>query len=376
MKSIVIIAFSEELDKVLKIIRRDNVFIKYIISCPTNNLAQIIRDNDVHCNVIMYNELPEVLKNTYFDYVIISDTKKTAGEKRRIVTDCKQAGCLDEQIIDITDWYSIDTLPLYNILKSYLDNKLEAYFFITGVSHAYAGTDMRCYSKTGLNLAYTSQDLFLDFELAKLVLQNVKKLKYAIIGVAPFSIHYDLSNSVNNAYRMMLYYPIIKTLHHLCIKEVEIKEIFNDVYFKSFEMFNSELTFKQRLTCASCNKNIAIDDYLAFRNNLSFWDNKYYPNTAIENKKILNDYVEYCMVKGIQPNLVIFPVSSCYNNFFSKKKFQEVREYCHYLANKYNINFYDLSDDKHFNDSDFFDVEHLNINGAQKVSNLLSEIIL
>lgn len=174
MKSIVIIAFSEELDKVLKVIRRDNVFIKYIISCPTNNLAQIIRDNDVNCDVIMYNELPEVLKNTYFDYVIISDTKKTAGEKRRIVTDCKQAGCLDEQIIDITDWYSIDTLPLYNILKSYLDNKLEAYFFITGVSHAYAGTDMRCYSKTGLNLAYTSQDIFLDFELAKLVLQNVK----------------------------------------------------------------------------------------------------------------------------------------------------------------------------------------------------------
>ena len=375
MKSIIIIAFSSELDKVLKVIRHDNVVIKCIISCPTNDLSKIMSDNDVDCNVVMYDELPEIMKNTYFDYVVISDMKKTAGEKRRIVDDCKQAGCLNEQIIDITDFYSLDTLPLYSIIRSYLDDEFEAEFFITGVSHAYAGTDMGCYSKIGLNLAYTSQDLFLDFELAKLVTQKVKKLKYAIIGVAPFSIHYDLSQSINS-YRMMLYFPIIKTLHHLCIKENELKEIFNEVYFESFEMFDSEQIYKKRLSCASCNKNITIDDYLAFRNNLRFWDDKYYPDTASENKRILNSYVEHCISKEIQPSLVIFPVSRWYNKFFSKKKFEEVREYCQCLADKHNIKFYDLSCDSRFNDSDFFDVEHLNINGAHKVSKILSEMIL
>ena len=42
------------------------------------------------------------------------------------------------------------------------------------------------------------------------------------------------------------------------------------------------------------------------------------------------------------------------------------REYCQNLANERDIKFYDLSNDNRFNDSDFFDVEHLNINGAQK----------
>lgn len=168
MKSVIIISFSNELDKVLNILRCENVKIKYIISCPTQDLSQILDRNNINSNLAMYDELPEILQSVYFDYVIISDVKISIGEKRRIVEDCKKLGCLDEQIIDVTDFYSADTLSLYNLMRHYLDNDdFCAEFFLTGVSHAYAGTDMRCYSKTGLNLAYTSQDLFLDFELGR-----------------------------------------------------------------------------------------------------------------------------------------------------------------------------------------------------------------
>ena len=234
MKSVIIISFSNELDKVLNILRRENVKIKYIISCPTQDLSQILDRNNINSNLAMYDELPEILQSVYFDYVIISDVKISIGEKRRIVEDCKKLGCLDEQIIDVTDFYSADTLSLYNLMRHYLDNDdFCAEFFLTGVSHAYAGTDMRCYSKTGLNLAYTSQDLFLDFELAKIVMSKKRTLKHAIIGVAPFSLHYDLSRSIN-AYRTLLYYPIIKKVHNMTIKDSVLREIFNDVYFNSF----------------------------------------------------------------------------------------------------------------------------------------------
>lgn len=47
MKSVIIVAFSNELDKVLKILRTDNVIIKYIVSCPTSDLGYILRDNGV-----------------------------------------------------------------------------------------------------------------------------------------------------------------------------------------------------------------------------------------------------------------------------------------------------------------------------------------
>ena len=73
----------------------------------------------------------------------------------------------------------------------------------------------------------------------------------------------------------------------MTIKDSVLREIFNDVYFDSFEMFDSAMVCDQRLSCASCNKNITVDDYLTFRNNLKFWDNKYYSDTVIENKKYL-----------------------------------------------------------------------------------------
>ena len=123
MKSIIIIAFNNELDKVLKILRKENVIIKYIVSCPTSDLGDILRDNCVQCPVAMYHELPEILRNTYFDYVIISDVKKYVGVPRRIVRDCELSGCRANQIIDISDFYTPEVFPLYNLVQNYLTDE-------------------------------------------------------------------------------------------------------------------------------------------------------------------------------------------------------------------------------------------------------------
>ena len=265
-------------------------------------------------------------------------------------------------------------MSMYSLLKHQSINS-EAYsFFITGVSHAYAGTDMRAYSSLGMNLAHTSQDLFIDYHLAKIVANSMRGKK-AIIGVAPFSMHYDLSLSVNR-HRMLIYYPIIKELHHYHIDEKILKEILDESYFNSYELTGNDLSIPNRLYCNSLDKNLSIADYINMRRELSFWDYKSYPETVKENVSILNDYINLCLNYDIKPSLVVFPVSEWYNKYFSPIKFDELRTILHALADKYNVGIYDFSNDNRFMSTDFFDVEHLNIHGAKKISSILNDIII
>ena len=239
MKRIIIVAIGAgELEKIVRILRLSNVDISCTVVIPTPGVDEVIKRYNLYpWNT--YDKLPEIINNSYFDYVIVSDSRKVSGDKRRIIEELKRCKCPYRTIIDVSDFHTGESLPLYNTLKNYLvEDNIEYEFFITGVSHAYAGTDISKFSRNGLNLALTSQDLFLDYKLAEIVLSKKNHgIKYAIIGVAPFSLHYDLSISEANDYRMMMYYPIIKCVHNYFIKEDIIKDIFSEDYLHSFDCF-------------------------------------------------------------------------------------------------------------------------------------------
>lgn len=46
------------------------------------------------------------------------------------------------------------------------------------------------------------------------------------------------------------------------------------------------------------------------------------------------------------------------------------------LSDSFGIKFYDYSGDVRFNDSDFYDSEHLNANGAKKISSIINNEII
>lgn len=372
MLSLAIVAFGNEIQKIVNIINQDNCYIKKIITIPTIEAQQVI--DLYHDRTVFYDYLPEFAQKEYVDYYIISDIIKAAGTENRIGKELKKYGVLDEQIIDLTYFYSSEVFPLYNILKFCKSHRNYGEFFITGVSHAFAGTDMQAYSYRGINIANTSQDIFIDYELAKLLIRYQNMLKAAIIGVAPFSLHYDLSMSYGvNDGRMHMYYPIIKNMHNYKISEDILKLAFNEGYFGAYDEFSDELQFKQRLFCNSLNKEFEFNDYIAIRDKLSYWDNKEYRNTAVENKNIIEKYILLCKKNNIIPLLVIYPVSSWYNKYFSPKIYDETREFLCNISKKYNIQYRDYSEDSRFLVNDFFDIEHLNCRGAKKISMILNE---
>lgn len=374
MNQILLIAFGEELEKAWNLINKKDSLIKHIVSLPTGDLDSIVARNDIRCPVSSFETLPEIVSKEYYDYFIVSDIAKTSGKKGRIVEELERLGCQSDAIIDLSDVYTIESFPLYNILKHHEQHPDEYSFFITGVSHAYAGTDMTSYAKPGLNLAHTSQDLFLDYELAKLVMKSMRGKK-AVIEVSPFSLHYDLSKSVNR-HRILMYYPIIHKLHNYHIGSDKLHELLSKEYFELFSSTDgNQLTFPQRLGCNSLDKNLTVDDFIEMRKELAFWDNKNYRETAKENISILQAYIEDCLRFDITPILTIYPVSEWYNKYFSAVKFDELRTKLHELAQNYRISLYDFSSDERFNMSDFFDAEHLNVQGAKKISSILSSIL-
>jgi len=373
---LLVVSFGEELEKVLSIIDRQKNQIMCVITFPVNDFKNIVKRHNVEY-AFFYDKIPEIVKEKYFDYVIVSDVIKDAGTENRFVTELKRCGVPEEKILNMSHFASFPFFSICNALKNFTDaseeTRLKYKFFVTGVSHAYAGTDVKEFSVgKGLNLALTSQDLFYDYELAKIVLKNKREIKFAVIGVAPFSLHSDLTQCVNHP-RALAYWPIVKTLHNSAIKEEVLFEIFNDAYLKSYELFDTDIKFDGCLRFCGQNKNFFMEDWMNVRKLMANQEAKVYLPTLEENKQILKNYVADCLKADVFPLLVIYPVSEFYNSYFPKWKFEEVRYFLNDLSSEYDVPYYDFSNDQRFSISDFFDIEHLNMRGAKKFSKILDK---
>lgn len=365
------------MEKVLSIVRFDTCKVVRVVTVPTNNVRELAdKFGCLEC-ISYYVELPEIISETFFDYIVVSDPNKVVGRKSCITEEIEELGIDARKIIDVSDFYSIEAFSLYSHLKNYFENVDKYKFFITGVSHAFAGTDLSCYRESGLNLALTSQDLFYDYCLARMVLENKDstQLRDAIIGIAPFSLHYDLSRS-SNAKRVHIYVPMVRDTHNYDVSAENLSSIFNDCYYSAYESFSKDALKDDRKGCVAANRGISLEEYMGIRRGLRFWDEKAYPDTVAENMEIINKYLKMCINCGTRPTLVTFPLSSWYVNYFNKQKMDEMKYLVSDVSESYGVNYFDYSKDGRFSDADFYDKEHLNMNGAKKISTILDREVI
>ena len=95
--------------------------------------------------------------------------------------------------------------------------------------------------------------------------------------------------------------------------------------------------------------------------------------TLIEpNANRLNDIASYCAGHDIQLTLVRTPVTDSYIKYTDKSQ-EDINDkvLLRFLSSHPDVNFVDLYRDDRFDDADFFDSDHLNTNGAHKLSAIL-----
>ncbi len=84
-----------------------------------------------------------------------------------------------------------------------------------------------------------------------------------------------------------------------------------------------------------------------------------------------------CQKRNIKVILLTTPTFHTYYDVLNQDQVIEREEICNSLVQKYNhVIFLDWLKHKQFNEDDFFDADHLNEYGAEKLTKMLDEFIM
>ena len=104
---------------------------------------------------------------------------------------------------------------------------------------------------------------------------------------------------------------------------------------------------------------------------------KKYPETQKENMQILDDYLTLCENHSVRPIMFLPPTTQILKNSAGKYRRDEfLYTVMHILKKHRHAVFLDGWSIAGFNNNDFYDRTHLNINGAAKFSAILNSVIL
>ncbi|GFZ30976.1 hypothetical protein CSC2_15020 [Clostridium zeae] len=290
-----------------------------------------------------------------------------------------------------------NSINIYDYIKRYYDYEIYRAYdyyvkckgsldsFVTGISYAEVAINTQQLPYNIINLAVSSQDLFYDYEWAKMVLNNneiAKNIKFAIIGLSYYSFEYDLSKS-NFKDRVYMYYSIFKTCHSHPYYDEIIKsynkfhkvasKIFKRDYMDSIYSLlkeNSDSLWESLVSGVMDEEVIERDKWMVEKD-----CDKNYPLTVEENTMILKKYLSLLKSKEIKPIVVICPVSKHYYSKFSPRIKAEFIDIMNKIKNEFDIEVLDYFESKEFTDQDFYNVSHLNKDGAKKFTKLLNDSI-
>ena len=96
-----------------------------------------------------------------------------------------------------------------------------------------------------------------------------------------------------------------------------------------------------------------------------------YEESFYENRQILKDYVHFLCLNDVKPIVVIPPFSTAYNRHVDKRLREAVTELVQ--GPKEGLCFVDFNEESLFDNPDFTDMDHLNEQGAKKMSRILAE---
>lgn len=316
---------------------------------------------------------PEKISSYNYDYIIIA-----SGSEYEILEQLIKMGISEEKIFLFNTYFNLvkEELIFDNMIENCNTHISEFNCFATGISYAYCGINSEVCKDKLCKLCLPSQDLFYDYKLAQYFIKNNKvKNKYCILGLCYYSFEYDLSLS-KQKYCVNRYTKLIDDIHNYKYvdivaynKKMKIKDCLNNEQIKEYW-----IKYLQHLKIDSISNLSSNDKRGKELAKIDF--NKKYPKTKQENKAILQEYLKLLQKNDINPIIVVFPASTYYTKYFSKKIEEEFRENIDELLKQYRFKYLDYFRSNLFDDYDFCDVSHLNEKGSIKMMNILNDIII
>jgi len=242
---------------------------------------------------------------------------------------------------------------------------------ILGNSHAGDGVDPSQFDYFTFNIANPNQSLFYDIEIVKKYFNRMVNLKYVIISVDYHSLYYQYCKErefMYSTYFKIDYLPAgIKK--HILLYNYGLKTSINLLLSSPTNVGKGwryvEGTNYKSLT--SLKGKIRVN-----------WFNEIIDNNILEREKILTNLEEFILFlknRNVEPIILTLPCHKFCTNKLSNIIINSNKKDIKYLCDRYKIkSIYFLN--KEFSDSLFFDVDHLNKNGASFISKMINDSII
>lgn len=371
-----LVAFSNHLDACLSVLNPE-LSISAIIVDNVKEAEKIVEKYKLPKNILFhYYNLKECLENLTYDYIITALRWSMFSEN--VIKDLYSLNISKTKFISLWELDRPQHVCAFSILMKYYNQNASKYkIFVTGDSHFVYGLNILTFSLPLINFARGSQDLYYDYKIAKMILNHKdSNFKYAIIGLSIYSFNWDVSQSYRESWRLLQYYLYFRDLHNNWIPNELYKNLFNTKFLnggyvttKTIDLNN---VYKEKV-----NIKIGIYEQLRIRKFIDLWNKKDYPLTVEENKTILNNYLLLCKEKGVIPILVLPPVIKDCQKIILKKRKDQFYSILDEILKKFPfVKFLDtLTCDELDEYEDFYDSDHLNINGSKKYSQILNNYI-
>lgn len=260
-----------------------------------------------------------------------------------------------------------------------IENQSHIRILNLGSSHGYFGIKPNVFSYSAFNLAFTSQSLKYDKYLYDTYASQCHSLDYLIVPVSYFSMRSDLETGVEN-WRIKGYCIYMGCDFH------QNEPFYNLEIISKDKLWSIPDVIFDRISFISCDTLGYGTNYkMEYRN--KDWSSKgeiahrrhTYSTTKFvdENIKYLQQIIDDCKKRDTKVILLTTPTYHTYYELLDLVQLEEMESICNNLDEQYeNVVYLNWLKHKDFTDEDFYDADHLNEYGAEKLTKLLDQHIM
>ncbi|WP_418636827.1 hypothetical protein [Winogradskyella sp.] len=284
-------------------------------------------------------------------------------------------------IIMISMELSLRQIPNdYKLKSEQIELKKEAVeTLILGSSHSLYGINPEYFLDETYNLAHVSQSIDLDYLLLQKYIDELPKLKTVVIRLSYTTLHEQLGET-KEAWRLKdynLYYNLKVSNKLKFNSEVLSVKLENNLkrlknyYIKDEVPISVENSGWAFLKKSNGGKSLKELGQIVAQKHTAEDD-----NLVIENIEYLEKIVNLCNAQNVKVIIVTLPAYKSYIAHLNKEQLDKVISTGLKMDNSYNnCSYLNLMSNESFNTDDFYDADHLNTNGAKKLSLFLDDFI-
>ena len=268
----------------------------------------------------------------------------------------------------------------YQKKRDFLDKHSdEIEILCLGSSHGYYDLNPIYLEGLSFNAAYVSQTLDYDYQIFNKYKNRFKKLRIIIIPISYSSYYVRLRNTMES-WRVKNY-----NIYYGFNMSINVKNYFemfsNTLTTNLFRLNNYYKLNKSEITCSDNGFGMRIEPKIkidiekssvAAAKRHTVTDYEYFE----ENSRLVEKIIQDASVNEVKVILFTPPAWITYRRNLDLKQFEKSNQFSVELSKKYKgVVFRSFISDSIFSRSDFFDGDHLNSIGAEKLTNKLNYLI-